>query len=236
MAGHAAFPTPALLHTELSRLIAAGVELAVRAPPPWAALILGVGVLFLLHGARHRVVLAAPGGAALGLLAARAFVTAMDGPGAAVQSELLWISAGAGALLCAGWPPAFPVLAVALPGAAVGAMADVAGRAWLGAAVGAAAGGLAGALLREWVAALAAGGIGGAAVVAGALGLLAGRPIAAELAEHPMALLAIWAVLAVAGAAFHAGRAWPKGRAPGGEVEPMDEPDRTAWDGRGADR
>jgi hypothetical protein len=237
MAGQAALPALAVLHAELSRVISAGERLALQAPPPWAALMAGVGVLFLLHGARHRVVLAVPGGAVLGLLGARIFVTVMDGPGAAVQGELLAVAAGGGALLCAGWPPIFPVLAVAIPAAVAGGVVGAAGRAWLGAAVGAAVGGGLGALLREWVACLAAGGIGGAAVVAGGLGLLAGRPIAAELGEHPMALLAAWTVLAVAGAAFHAGRAWPKpGGAGRGEVEAMEEQDRTAWDSRGADR
>lgn len=236
MAGQAALPALQLLHAELSRILSAGVKLAVQAPPPWAALLAGIGVLFLLHGARHRIVLAGQGGAVLGLFAARAFVAVMDGPGAAVETELLAIGAGAGALLCAGWPPAFPVLALALPGAVAGGLVGLAGHAWVGVAVGALGGGALGALLREWVASLAAGGIGGAAVVAGALGLLARRPIVAELGEHPLVLLAVWAVLAVAGAAFHAGRAWPKGGAPGGEVVAMDRPDRSAWDGRGADR
>src|SRR5512138_409023 len=108
MAATAAVSTLELLHGEIARLVEAGARIAVKAPPPWAALLLGAGLVYLLLGARERHVLALPGGAALGLLAARLFVTAMDGPGAAVQEELLWVCAGAGALACGGWPPLFP--------------------------------------------------------------------------------------------------------------------------------
>jgi len=58
-----------------------------------------------------------------------------------------------------------------------------------------------------------------------------------ELIEHPMALLAPWAVLTVAGAAFHAGRAWPRDGARKISVEPPEpNPEKSAWDSRGADR
>lgn len=220
----------ALLHSEAASLIAAGARLALRAPPPWAALLLGVGVLFVLHGARNRHVLAIPGGAVLGVAIARLLVTALKGPGAAVQVELLWVSAGMGALACGGWPPLFPVLGAAVPGIAAGWLLPIAGRPWLGALAGAVGGGLVGALAREWVASLAAGGIGAAAVIAGALGLLARQPLARSLAEHPMALLAIWTVLSVAGAAFHAGRAWPRDRDRPAEPTPF-QPDRPVHEG-----
>lgn len=219
-----------LLHGEASRLAAGAAVLAQRTPPPWAALLLGAGILYLLHGARNRYVLAIPGGAALGLLAARLLVTALNGPGAAVQAEVLWVSAGLGAFACAGWPPLFPVAAAAVPGLAVGWLLPIAGRAWLGAAVGAMGAGLVGALAREWIAGLAAGGIGAAAAISGALGLLARRPIGVALAEHPVALLAVWSVLAVAGAAFHAGRAWPPVRGRGGEPTTF-QPDRPMHEG-----
>ncbi|MGB8932566.1 MAG: hypothetical protein WCC48_15085, partial [Anaeromyxobacteraceae bacterium] len=98
----------ALIHAEASSCVSAGVALAMKAPPPWAALLAGVGVLFLLHGARSRHVLALPGGAALGLLAARLVVTALEGPEAAVSAEALWTAGAVGALACAAWPPAFP--------------------------------------------------------------------------------------------------------------------------------
>ncbi len=156
-------------------------------------------------------------------MTARLLATALDGPGSPVQPELLWIAGGVGALVCAGWPPAFPVLALAIPGVVVGWRYPIALRPWLGAVAGAAIGGAIGATLREWVAALAAGGLGAATILGGALGLLARRPIAAELAGHPMALLAAWTVLAVAGAAFHAGRAWPPRRA-GGRGQPQGYP------------
>jgi hypothetical protein len=196
-------------HGEASRAIAAGARLAFQAPPPWAALLGGAGIVFLLHGARKRMVLAMPGGAVLGLLAAWVLVIAWSGPGAHVQGELLAISAGVGALLCAVWPPIFPLLALAIPAAVLGWHQPLADRPWLGAVAWGAVGGALGAVLREWVASLAAGGIGAAATLAGALGLLARRPIALELAGRPMVLFAAWSVLAVAGAAFHAGRAWP---------------------------
>lgn len=213
----------ALLHSEASSVISAGVKLAMKAPPPWAALLVGAGVVFLLHGARHRLVLALPGGVALGLATARLLVTALDGPGSAVQVELLWIAGGVGALVCAGWPPAFPMLALAIPGVVIGWQYPIALRPWLGAVVGGAIGAAVGATLREWVAALAAGGLGAAAILAGGCGLVAKRPIAGELADHPMALFAAWTVLAVAGAAFHAGRAWPAQR-PGGSGQPLAYP------------
>lgn len=209
----------ATLHAELTSLVAAGARLATRAPPPWAAVLAGAGVVFLLHGARHRHALAVPGGAALGLVAARLAVALLSGPGAAVQSELLWVAAGTGALVCAGWPPIFPPLALALPGLAIGATLPIAGQAWLGVLAGAAAGALVGALAREWVAALAAGGLGAVGVVGGALGLLARQPVGRALVDHPWAVVAVWAILAVAGAAFHAGRAWP---APGSGIRPRE--------------
>jgi hypothetical protein len=234
----AAVPTLAALHGELSSLVLAGVRLASKAPPPWAALLVGAGVVFLLHGARHRHVLAIPGGAVIGLAAARLVVWALSGPAAPVQVEALWVAAGMGALVCAAWPPIFPVLALAVPGAVIGSFLPVAGRAWMGALAGAAGGGLVGALAREWVASLAAGGLGSAGAIAGAVGLLSKHAIGAALREHPMAVLAIWAILAVAGAAFHAGRAWPGPRAPR-EAEPyagdrpMHEgtPDYDGWRG-----
>lgn len=215
-----AAPTLALLYAEVTRLVDAGGRLASRAPPPWAALLLGVGIVYLLHGARERHVLALPGGAVLGLLAARLAVAAMDGPGAAVQDELLWISAGVGAFACGAWPPLFPALALAVPGLALGWHLPIAGRAWLGALAAGAGGALVGALAREWVASLAAGGLGAAVAIAGALGLLARRSAGETLLEHPVALVAAWTVLAVAGAAFHAGRAWPERRGPSRSTEP----------------
>lgn len=220
MAATAAVPTLELLHGEIARLVEAGARIAVKAPPPWAALLLGAGLVYLLLGARERHVLALPGGAALGLLAARLFVTAMDGPGAAVQEELLWVSAGAGALACGGWPPLFPPLALAIPGLAIGSLLPIAGHAWLGALAGGAGGALVGALSREWVASLAAGGLGGGTALAGAIALLAKQPLGRMLRDHPMALVAAWAVLAVAGAAFHAGRAWPAPRSRPDAPEP----------------
>jgi hypothetical protein len=220
MAATAAVPTLALLHGEVARLVEAGARIAMKAPPPWAALLLGAGVVYLLHGARERHVLALPGGAVLGLLGARLFVAAMDGPGAAVQDELLWVCAGAGALACGAWPPLFPPLALAIPGVAIGWLLPIAGHAWLGALAGGAGGALVGALSREWVAALTAGGLGGATALAGALGLLAKLPPGRVLRDHPMAIVAVWAVLAVAGAAFHAGRAWPGPRSKPQAPEP----------------
>jgi hypothetical protein len=237
---HAAAATLERLHGELSKAFGEGAALAARLPPPWAALVVGVGVLFLLHGARRRTVLAVPGGAILGLVAARVVLGWLDGP-ATADWRLLLVAAVAVGVLCGGWPPLFPVLALALPGALIGAALGVAGRAWLGAAVGGAAGAALGALLREWVAAISAGGIGASGVLAGAIGLLANRPVVAEATERPLALAAAWGVLAVAGAAFHAGRAWPRGgRAAKGSGDPLEPPEptgeRTAWDSRGADR
>jgi hypothetical protein len=230
VAGSAALPALTVLHGEASRLAAVGAALATRTPPPWAALLLGVGILYMLHGARNRYALAVPGGAVLGLAAARLLVLALNGPGAPVQPEILWVSAGMVALACAGWPTIFPVAAAAIPGLAVGWLLPIAGRAWLGAAAGALGMGLLGALAREWVASLAAGGLGAAAAIVGALGLLARSPIGLALAAHPVALLAIWAVLTVAGAAFHAGRAWPSGSGRGGEPAPF-QPDRPVHEG-----
>ncbi|HSN15649.1 MAG TPA: hypothetical protein VLT61_13535 [Anaeromyxobacteraceae bacterium] len=234
--GEPAIHLLALIHAEASSVITSGIRLAMKAPPPWAALLGGLGVLFLLHGARHRLVLALPGGAALGLATARILVSAMDGPGAAVQAEVLWIAGGVGALACAGWPPLFPMFALALPGALIGWQYPIAMRPWLGAVAGAAIAGGVGAMLREWVAALAAGGIGAAGILAGAFGLLGKRPMAVELAGHPMVLLAAWSVLTVAGAAFHAGRAWPAGRAGGRGPEPLQPRDDRAPGNAEADR
>lgn len=222
----------ALLHAEASRLIGEGARLAAKAPPPWAALLGGIGVVFLLHGARNRHVLAIPGGALLGAALARLGSWAFGAAGAAVQPELLWVSAGAGAFACGAWPPLFPALAVAVPGLVAGGFVHrggAGGGGVLGALAGGAVGGLVGALAREWVAALAAGGMGAAAVIGGGLGLLARHPIGRALLGHPMALLAIWTVLTVAGAAFHSGRAWPR---PGARPAPGPfQPDRPVHEG-----
>jgi hypothetical protein len=220
----------AVLHVELSRELAAAAALALKTPPPWAALLAVGGVLFLVAGARRRWLLAGPAGAVLGLVVARLAVLALDGPGAAVQPEARWVAAGTGALLCLAWPSALPPLGLAVPGLVVGWAFPIAGRPWLGALVAALAGAGIGALLKEWVAAAAAGGVGAAALLGGALGLLARRPIATELAERPMALLAAWVIVAVAGAAFHAGRAWPPPRRDrgGDAISPPDPAERTA--------
>lgn len=209
-----ASPALASIHAELMALVAAGARLAVKAPPPWAALLLGAGIVFLLHGARHRYVLAIPGGGVLGILAARLVVSALNGPGAAVQTEILWVAGGLGALGCGGWPPIFPPLALAVPGLAIGAFLPIAGQAWLGALAWGAGGALVGLLTREWVAAMAAGALGSATAIAGGLGLLANHAIGRALLDHPMAIVAIWSILTVAGAAFHAGRAWPRPAGP----------------------
>ena len=120
MAGLAEASALALLHTEASRLIGEGARLAAKAPPPWAALLAGLGVVYLLHGARNRHVLAIPGGALLGVALARLGTWGFGAAGAAVQPELLWVSAGAGAFACGAWPPLFPALAVAAPGLVAG--------------------------------------------------------------------------------------------------------------------
>ncbi|HSM91737.1 MAG TPA: hypothetical protein VLT47_02560, partial [Anaeromyxobacteraceae bacterium] len=139
----------------------------------------------------------------------------LEAPGTPLPPAAWWAAGGVGALASAAWPPIFPPLVLAVPGALIGLQLPIAMRPWLGAVAGALAGGALGALVREWVAALAAGGIGAAALLGGAIGLLAKRPIAVELGGHPMVLLAAWSVFAVSGAAFHAGRAWPSEGAKG---------------------
>jgi hypothetical protein len=222
---HAASSALGTLHAALARAVSAAIGLALDAPPPWAALLLGAGLVFLLHGGRRRLPLALPGGALLGLGIARWIAALQGAPSLALEPGV--VAATAGAFACAAATSLFPPLAAALPAAVVGAHLGVAGRAWLGAALAALAGAGVGALLREWVAAAAAGAIGAAAILGGALGLLARQPIAGELRERPWAVVALWVVLAVAGAAFHAGRAWKApgaGRRAGDEIRPADRP------------
>jgi hypothetical protein len=196
-------------------------EAARRLPWPGALLLVAAGLWLLAAGARNRRVIAALGGAAAGAVWALAFRGSLSARLGFPAPTLAGIGAGLAAIVSALFPPAFPLLAGALPGAIVGARVPLGGSATAGVAGGALVGGVIAAVFAELVAAWTAASLGAAAVLGATLSLWSRRPWTGELVAHPFALVAIGAVMAVAGAAFQLGSAWRAGgpRAPGGDLD-----------------
>jgi hypothetical protein len=139
------------------------------------------------------------------------------------------VLAAVAALVVGAAAAAFPLLfsfAVgALPGALVGSLRPLGGSEVAGAIAGSFAGGVAAVLLAAPVAAAAAASLGAALLAGAVLSALGPRPLGRDLSARPFVLLGMVAVLAVAGAAFQARRAW---QAPGARLPPgPDELDAT---------
>jgi hypothetical protein len=192
------------------------------AGPIAGALLALAGLLALTLALRAPRPLAAAGGALVGALAG----LAVRGPLALHLGLSAPAAAAAGAAVaaaaCGLLPPLFPFAAGALPGALLGLHAPVGGRAALGAAVGALVAGVIALVFARPVTALVAGLAGGLVAAGGALALLGARPLGAELAARPFALLGFAIVTGIAGAAFQLAGGEPRGgsRAPG---RPLDD-------------
>ncbi|WP_242336580.1 hypothetical protein [Anaeromyxobacter sp. SG66] len=173
-----------------------------------------LGLAALTVAARFPRGLAAAGGAVLAALAAyalRGAIAAHLGISLAVATPVLAVVAGAA---CALVPLAFPAAVGALPGLLLGLHAPIAGRAELGAAIGALVAGLVGLLFARLVAVGFASAVGGLLVGAAAVALGGARPLARELVTHPLAIVALALVLAVAGAAYQLAHGVAPARAP----------------------
>lgn len=199
----------------VARELPRGVAWLQSLPWPAAAALLGLGLLGLVLGARHRRSVAAVGGLVAGAIAG----LTLAGP--ALRSASL--SPTASALLCGAAvaalsfavPWVFPFTLGAVIGAPLGAMLPV-GMPALGPVLGAVAVGGVLVIGSKLVAASAAGLLGGAMVVAGAIAISRGVPVLTPLAAHPMVAVGVALVLGVAGAAAQVEGAW--GSAPAKKV------------------
>ena len=195
------------------------------APWPVPAAVVLAGLAVLLFGARPRRPVAALGAAGVAAAAAGwlgAPIAASTGLSLSTLAVTFAALAGAVAALV---PPVFPALAGALPGALLAGLFAPADRFLEVLLVGAALGAVAGFLLARLVASAVAASVGALAVALGAAGALPATSPGRALLAHPVAILAIAVVLAVAGAAFQLSRAWGRG-APGsaGKREPPRRP------------
>ena len=194
------------------------VEATGRLPWPVAAGALLVGAAVLGFGSRARRPLAMAGGALVGL-AAGAALAGWIGGWVTVPALLVAVTSALALGVLAGlYPPLFIFAAGALPGALLGSALPQAGQPWYG-LLGLAVGGLLALGFSRWVAAVAAAGLGAGLLAAGLLGMASDWAPARALASHPLALVALLAVLTVSGAAFQHARAWPRRVAAGPSPE-----------------
>jgi hypothetical protein len=189
----------------------AAAAAALRPFGTWGgALVAAAGIAGLTIGARHARVLGVWGGAAAGALAAAALHRPIQAHVGFSASLAQWASAALVAAGCGLFPGAFPLVAGALPGAAIGVEVPLGGEPALGAAAGALAGAIAGVAAPRLVGAAFASFVGAAVTVLGASAALATNPLARELAARPFALGGVAIVLAIAGTAFQAARPPPR--------------------------
>ena len=206
---------------------AAGVAGAVGAAS-WfiqAAVVLA-GLVALLFGARARRPVAALGAAGVAAAAA-SWLGAPLGSALGLSSSMLAVSSAALAgALAALLPPIFPVLAGALPGALLADLLAPTDRRLEVLAIGALLGAVVGFLAARLVASLIASAVGAMAVAVGATGALLATTAGRAVHDHPVAILAIALILAVAGAAFQYPNAW--GRSAAGPERTRVAPRRVA--------
>ncbi len=180
------------------------------------ALVAGlVGLVALTVAGRFPRGLAAAGGAVLAALwvyALRGAIAAHLGIPPAVAAPVVAVVAGAA---CALVPLAFPVAVGALPGLLLGLQAPIAGRAELGAAIGALVAGLVALLFARVVAVGFASAVGGLLAATAGVALGGASAVARELVSHPLAIVALALVLAIAGAAYQLALGVAPARAPG---------------------
>jgi hypothetical protein len=208
---------------------AVGVAGAVGAAswPIQAAVILA-GMGALLFGARARRPVAALGAASVAAAAA-SWLGAPLGSALGLSSSMLAVSSAAVAgALAALLPPIFPVLAGALPGALLADLLAPTDRRLEVLVIGAVLGAVAGFLSARLVASVIASSLGAMAVAVGATGALLATTVGRALHDHPVAILAIALILAVAGAAFQYPTAW--GRSASGQARKRDPSRRVAPD------
>ena len=208
---------------------AVGVSGAVGAASwPIPAAVVLAGLVALLFGARARRPVAALG-AAGAAAAAASWLGAPVGSALGLSPSMLaaWSAAVAGAL-AALLPPVFPALAGALPGALLAGLLAPADRRLEVLAVGAVLGAVAGFLAARLIASLVASAVGAMAVTLGAAGALGATNVGRALHDHPVAILAVAVILAVAGTGFQYPNAW--GRRAAGPARKRDASRRAAPD------
>lgn len=182
-----------------------------RSPWPVAAGVAAAGLIVLLIGARVRRPVAVVGAAAVAALAARWLGEPVASALGLPVSTLAGASAAVAGAVSAVVPQVFPALAGALPAALLaGGLAPPERRLEV-LAVGALLGGFLGVLAARPVAAAVASAVGALALAIGAAGALGGPGPVRALLAHPMAILAVAAILTVAGTAFQFSRAWGRG-------------------------
>jgi hypothetical protein len=173
-----------------------------------------LGLVLLTIAGRFPRGLAVAGGAVLGALSAVAFRAPLAthvGVSLVVAAPVLAIVAAAA---CALLPLAFPVAVGALPGLLLGLEVPLAGRAAFGGAIGALVAGGVALLFARVVAIGSVSALGGLLVASAAVAIGGARPLARELSAHPLAILALALVLAIAGAAYQLARGDAPARAP----------------------
>jgi hypothetical protein len=185
----------------------------VRAPWLAAVAMVAVGVVTLALGARLRRPIATLGGALVGVGAALAFSEAVASPLGLSPASAAGVAAAVLGAACFAFPPLFPAVAGALPGALAARGIAPADQQALALGLGAAVGAAVGAVLARLVVAAVASAIGAMVLALGVAGLLAHAGAGEMLLSHPVALVGLAAVLAVAGVAFQLPRAWPAGAA-----------------------
>jgi hypothetical protein len=210
----------ALAHPqELLALLGAVAARAAALGPVAGVPLVVVGTAALTVAARRRVPAAVVGLAGVGALAAVLLRRPIGlhlglslGPAAAA---LAIVGAAVGAVV----PPTFPFGAAALVGGAVGSLVSLGGHPALGAAAAAIVAGLLGLALARVVAATAASLAGGLLLAVGLVASLAHRPIVQELVGRPAVIVGFGLVAGIAGAAFQIAGASPRGgpaaRSPG---------------------
>ena len=165
-----------------------------------------LGVVFLTLAGRFPRGLAVAGGAVLGALAAVAFRAPLATHVGVSLVVAVPVLATVAAAACALVPLAFPVAVGALPGLLLGLEVPLAGRAAIGGAVGALVAGGVALLFARVVAIGSVSALGGLLAATGAVAIGGARPLAREFSAHPLAILALALVLAIAGAAYQLAR------------------------------
>ncbi len=194
----------------LQRWLAAVEQAGARVPAaaaavgssswPLAALAAVLGIALLVAGVRLGRLLSATGGGLVGWLAATAL--GPIGVGSLPPSAAGWAAAAVLGLASGFAPELYPLALGVVPGAMIGLQVPLGGRPWVGAAVGGALCALVLVAVRRLVLAGTAAAIGAALVGASMLALSGHFPALAAVAQRPLLLVGVCAVLAVAGTAY----------------------------------
>jgi hypothetical protein len=170
---------------------------------PAIALATALGLALLVAGARLRRVLSGAAAGLVGFVLGTTLARLVGGP--VGPSTWAWAVAAILTVGAALAPGIYPSALGALAGGVLGARLPVGGSAALGAALGAVVGGSVALLLRRLVLAATAAAAGASLLATVLLALGARYPALAVLGARPVVLVAIGALLFVAGTAFQVG-------------------------------